>query len=80
MSLIDEAKAATVTKGPKGGIEALLAHPDLSDEDRDEITELLRAPTVGPTIAATVLTRHFGGTAGKRISQQMVRTWRLANL
>lgn len=79
MSLIDEAKADERPRAVST-LDRLLALDDLNDVDRDEITELLKAPVVAHESAARVLTRHFGERIGRPISGQQVRAWRSANL
>lgn len=81
VSLIDEAKAAAATArtGPVSVLDRLIANPDIGPEDRDEITELLRAPVVGATAAARVLHKHYAEHAERPITRMMVQQWRSAH-
>lgn len=80
MSLIDEAKAVQPRTGPVSALDQLVAHSDLSDVDRDEITELLKAPVVAHAAAARVIMCHFADKVERRITPNMVMHWRSVNL
>lgn len=80
MSLIDEATAQPPKKGPTSVLDQLIAHHDLTDEDRDEITELLKAPVVAHAAAARVIMRHYADKVERRVTQSMVQHWRSVHL